>query len=355
MKEILVVTIHLSNGGAERVLSELISEWVRTDNKVSIVQMRPETYEDSYNLPAEVEIINMKNHTENRFMRRIYNILELCSILKDRKNTIAVAFVNPAILILAACSLFVNNKIIFSERCDPNNSPPKKSQRKVRDWVYNLADACVFQTEDAKNHFSKRVQKRGTVICNPMNPELPQMYEGERKKTVVAACQLSKQKNIPMMIQAFVKFNKEYPDYVLEIYGRGNEEEMLRNMIKELGMTDKIFLCGFAENIYEKMLNCAMYVSSSDYEGISNSMLEALGMGIPTISTDCPIGGARMMINDGENGVLVPVGDSEALYEAMKKIVENPKFAEKISRNAYKLREELQISHVAEKWLEVMK
>lgn len=87
-------------------------------------------------------------------------------------------------------------------------------------------------------------------------------------------------------------------------------------------LQNSVFLPGFTEDIHGKMHDCAMYVCSSDYEGISNSMIEALGMGLPTISTDCPVGGAREMITDGENGMLIPVGDVEALCNAMVSVVE---------------------------------
>ena len=85
-----------------------------------------------------------------------------------------------------------------------------------------------------------------------------------------------------------------------------------------------------------------MFVSSSDREGISNSMLEAMAVGLPCVCTDCLGGGARMMIEDGENGLLVPMKDANALCLAMKKIIENPALAEKLSQNAVKIRERLE-------------
>ena len=111
---------------------------------------------------------------------------------------------------------------------------------------------------------------------------------------------------------------------------------------------------GFADDIHEIMRNSAMYVSSSDYEGISNSMLEALGMGVPTVVTDCPVGGARMMIKNGINGILVPVGDAKALYEGMKKIIEDEEFSKKISAEAAKVCDEYPLRKISQKWIDVM-
>lgn len=354
MKEIVVVTNYLTDGGAERVLSELMAEWINLGRKVSVLQIRAKNFSDSYTLPKEIEVFNINTPTDNRFLRRFVQARELIKILNSRKNATVLALVNPAILLVGICSPFIKNRIVFSERCDPEQSPPKKLYRIVRDNLFRCADACVFQTPDAKTHFSKSIQSKGAIIPNPINAELPQIHKGKRKKTIVAVCRLNQQKNLPMMIYAFHKLSKEYPEYTLEIYGRGEDEKQLVKLIHSLALQDKVFLMGFSHQVYEKMVDAAMYVSSSNYEGISNSMLEALAMGVPTVCTDCPCGGARMFIKNEENGILIPVGDTDALYRAMKKVLDNPEFSKKLSLNAYKIREELPVQIIAEKWLEVL-
>ena len=97
-----------------------------------------------------------------------------------------------------------------------------------------------------------------------------------------------------------------------------------------------------------------MYVLSSNYEGISNSLLEAMAMGLPAISTDCPIGGSRMLINDHANGILVPVGDRKALCDAMKGLAENKEFAERISIEAAKLKESYSVEKIVDMWREMI-
>jgi glycosyltransferase involved in cell wall biosynthesis len=83
-------------------------------------------------------------------------------------------------------------------------------------------------------------------------------------------------------------------------------------------------------------------------------MLEALAMGIPSVCTDCPVGGARMTIKNNENGILVPVGDTNAMYEGMKKILMDKQFANELSENAIKIRQELAVEKIVGKWLEVL-
>jgi len=352
--EIIVVTNYLTDGGAERVLSELISEWIKFDHKVLVIQIKSSSFLDSFVLPKEIEIININELESSRFVRRLYQAFQLVKILRLKKSGTVLSFTNPSILLVGMCSPFIKNKIVFSERNDPDRSPTKKRFRIVRDMVYRRADVCVFQTEDARAHFCKKVQSKGIIIPNPVNDDLPEPYNGERRKTIVAVCRLNQQKNIPMTIHAFNKLIVDYPDYTLEIYGRGELEKDLQDLINRLDLQEKVFLMGFSHQVYEKLRDAAVYVSSSNYEGISNSMLEALGMGVPTVCTDCPCGGARTYIVDGENGLLVPVGNVDALYYAIKKILDDMNFAKKLSINASKIREELPVKKIAEQWTDIL-
>ena len=154
-----------------------------------------------------------------------------------------------------------------------------------------------------------------------------------------------------MLIDAFSIFHNTHLDYSLEIYGIGEEEEKLKALAQKKNISDSVHFMGFSADVNEKMRNASMYVCSSDYEGISNSMLEALGMGIPTISTDCPIGGARQVIRDHENGLLVPVRDIKSLSDAMIEIAEDKELASKLSDNAYLIRQALQIDQIAKRWV----
>ena len=153
------------------------------------------------------------------------------------------------------------------------------------------------------------------------------------------------------MLRAFADFSKLHDDYILDIYGRGEEMENLIYETKQLGLSNKVKFRGFCSNIHEKIRNARMYVSSSDYEGISNSMLEALAIGLPCICTDCPVGGAKMVIKNNINGILIPVGDQKALEQKMILLAENDELIEKLSQNAVKIRTKLSISNIADEWI----
>ncbi len=147
---------------------------------------------------------------------------------------------------------------------------------------------------------------------------------------------------------------RDYPEYKLRIFGEGECWQELIDHSKEKDLTGSVIFEGFDSNLHERIRSSKMFVSTSDFEGLSNSMLEAMAIGLPTICTDCDGGGARMMIQDHENGLLVPKGDVNAVYHAMKEIIENPDLAKKLSEEAYKIREELSAEKIVKKWMEVI-
>ena len=119
-------------------------------------------------------------------------------------------------------------------------------------------------------------------------------------------------------------------------------------------MEEHVFLREHDSCVHEKVKNAAMYVSFSDYEGISNSMLEAMAIGLPSICTDCPAGGAGMVIQDKVNGILVPVGDINAMSSSMEFFINNPDIAKKMGAEASKVRDTYHVNKITEKWMELI-
>ena len=163
-------------------------------------------------------------------------------------------------------------------------------------------------------------------------------------------CRLIPPKNIPLLIDSFKEFRKEYPEFSLHIYGEGPLRNELQSCIDDQGLLNYVILHPNEKKVLDTVKDASRFVSSSSYEGLSNSMLEAMAIGLPTICTDCPCGGAKMMIQDGVNGLLVPNEDKDALAQAMIKVAEDKSLAVKLSKNAVKIRETLSISKIAQLW-----
>lgn len=362
-KKIIFVTSSLTGGGAERVMAILASKCSELGAKVTLVALREK--EHVYSISDKVNFIQMKSKYKNPILKAIERCINLRRIFKESDSNTIISFlpINTLYTMISKCGL--NKKLIISERGDPNISifAPNLSFkdrigvllfRKMR--MYNLADWVVFQTPDAQSYYGKRVQRKSCIIVNPLDTiSLPNRYKGERSKVIVAAGRLSDEKNFSMLINAFNKFNKIYSDYKLIIYGEGKLRQELESQIKKYNLEEYVSMPGFTGNLANKINNVSMYISTSNHEGISNSMLEALGMGVPTIATDCPIGGSRMFVRTDETGILIPMNDEKALVESMVKIASNLSYREQISLGAETLRKQLSSKDISLKWLELVK
>ena len=293
------------------------------------------------------------------YSRNFDSIAWLKKHFKKHKNSSAVAFLYDSIF-FTLLSKNKSTKVIISERGDPAQSSDSKTTAAFMKTEFPKAEDIVFQSPDAQKWYLENTPAKGTVIFNPIKPDLPEPYNGEIKKRIVNFCRISAQKNLIMLVDAFAEFHEEFPEYKLDIIGDpvGNDADgyidSVKEHIKKLNCEDCIHIIPARKDIHDYIKDYSMFVSSSDYEGMSNSMLEAMAMGLPCVCTDCPAGGARAVIKDGENGLLTPVGDSHALYLAMKKIAENPELANKLSQNSVKIREEQSVDKIIKKWMELI-
>ncbi len=251
-------------------------------------------------------------------------------------------------------------RVIISERSDPSQSVSSKTNMAFLKTMYERADQIVFQTPDVMQWYNDHINVKGRIIFNPLKPDLPKRFIGVRKKRIVNFCRISKEKNLHLLINSFDNFSKDFPEYELCIYGDVVGEssqryiENVEETIKQVACKNKIHILPAQKDIHSIIKDYAMFVSSSDFEGMSNSMLEAMAIGLPTICTDCPAGGARAVIKDHENGILVPVNDVQAMANAMKGIAGDPELAEKLSLNGTKLREELSVNKIVNQWMEII-
>lgn len=344
MKRIVVATAGLGGGGAERVALLLANYLVNKGHAVRVISVDNRM---GYFVDPKIDCIIMKSTSKNPYIKNIKKMFEFRKLVKEFSADVLVSFViNEALLTCNDKKLYK----VFTLRNDPYRNLSSRLFVEIRNFVFKKANKVVFQTEDAKKYFEKSIQDKGVVIFNPITDGLPywkeEAYSGKR---IITACRLEPQKNLKMMIDGFDVFRKNYPEYTLEIYGEGSQKEEIENYIKDNAIKN-VTLMGYTKSIHEIMATSSMFVMSSDYEGISNSMLEALAIGIPTICTDCPIGGAKTFIESYANGILVPVNDRMALNKALLEIARDKEFAVNLSQKSVLIREELSQDRILDKW-----
>lgn len=356
MKKIIFAMPVLYGGGAERVAAALAG-FIHTleDYEVHLITYFREP-DKEYLLQSNI-MWHSLDVVETNPLRRIgRKISFMRSVIRKVDPVCVISLAGPEMVTLVALAAKgLGVPLIFSERNDPVRYPTAKHLRALRLWAYGQSDAVVFQTEEAKRFFSPAIQKKGTIISNPLTQSLPERFTGDRLPKIVTSCRLEPQKNLDLLIGAFSDVVQKYPDYTLYIYGEGAERARLEEKVRRMGLAGKVMLPGYSSHIFDEIRQASLFVMSSDYEGISNSMLEAIALGVPTIATDCPVGGARETICDGVNGRLVPVGDKEKMVQAMLDVLSNKDLSDHLSRNGALLRERLCISNIAEQWLTVVK
>lgn len=349
MKKITFISPNLKSGaGIERITSVLINHFVKLGCEVQLILLWDNIVE--FNIPESVKITFMDF---SRKKKLLYAVLHINQLIRKIEGDCIYSLMNPASDIAILAGKLSKKKVIVAERNDPSRFPFSKKNRIIRNISYRFADRIVFQTKKQSEYFSRKIQKKGIVICNPVRNNMPVPYNGVRNKHIVTTGRLAIQKNIPLLFKSFSKIAGEYPDYDLYLYGKGPLETELKKQAKQMGLENRIHFEGFKENIDDIIKDSAMYVSSSDFEGISNSMIEALALGIPSICTDCPIGGARQMIINGVNGLLVPVKDADSLYKAMKKLIDNPEYAKALGNEAQKIRTLYPEDKIVMEWLKI--
>ena len=340
----------LSKGGAERVISILTNKLIEENEIEIIVNTKLNT---AYKFDKKIKILELdkKIHT-NPLLKNMVRIKLIKKELEEEKPDIILTFLPmPSFRIL-----YANRKlkipIIVADRNDPKQEYKSFIYKFLMKWLYPKADGFVFQTNEQKEYFKKEIQEKSTIIFNPIKEEflVEENNKKERENVIVSVGRLVEQKNQKLLINAFSKIAKKYPEYKLKIFGEGNLREELQKQIDDLNMKSKIHLCGVCDNIREQLEKAQIFVLPSNYGGMPNALIEAMALGCSVISTDCPCGGPRELIKNNENGILVPVNNEQELCNKIEYLIRNEEKAKIMGENAKKIKEKLNPNNILEQW-----
>lgn len=320
-KKIVFVLPGMEAGGAERVASILLNSAVERGFDVTLVMLLKDNIH--YELDGKINVVSLNQliREQGRSFNYLVRMMLLRKIVKEINPDLLISFMAKTAMFITTATLGLRVPKIASERDTPSTSVTGFIQERIRNLSYDLSLGVIFQTEDARDYFNKHIQKNSVVISNPVKNNLPD-WEGKLSdEHFVAVGRLDAQKNYPMMIKAFSKYVKKHPGAKLSICGEGNIKDELEALVKEEDIIDSVEFMGVLKNVHEMTKTASVYLMTSDHEGIPNALLESMAMGMPCISTDCPCGGVRSLIKDGENGFMVPVGDSDVMFNKMEQVM----------------------------------
>ncbi len=325
----------LRGGGAEKMMIHLANSFADKGLQVDLIMA-----EDSgvYEIPKNI------NKVCFGVAKLKYSLFPLIKYLRRNKPDVLIATMEHASVIAVLANFLARSRTKIIARVAntlslslQGTSPRRRLIRKYGAmFFYRFADKVVANSKGSAKDLMKTLKLRRDKVKVIYNPTVtPDIFEkakeeinhkwlkNKKSPVLLAVGRLHQQKDFPILIKAFSKLKEARRDLKLIILGEGEERKKLEQLIKELNIEDSVDMPGFATNPYRYMANSDVYVLSSRWEGLPNTLIEAMVCGTPVVSTNCPSGPSEILEN-GKYGKLVPVGDVDALAKAIKETLKNP-------------------------------
>lgn len=329
-KKVLIVHPSLGLGGAEKIIAFLANT---LSCKFDVDLMLLKDADITLTLPDSVKVTKTPCYSDSPIFgpHLISGMIDLCKLRKkimdavvDTKPDILVCFDLRVLLAISLPRIIKGTKIMFSERADPYENPVY--WKIILKHVYKKMDGLVFQTEGAKDFYGTDINRGSVIIHNPALMRVGDDIERHcnRKKVIFTAGRFQYRKGFDLLIKSFAKIADKYPDYKLIIYGSGEEESNLRELIRSLQMDEMIFLQPPRNGVVESNYDASLFVLPSRSEGIPNILIEAMYIGIPAVAADCSPGGARLLSENGKNCLLAKNDDADSLSVCLDYALAHP-------------------------------
>lgn len=351
MKNIIIVVPSLVGGGAERISINIANNLDYNKFNVTIVSCTGENeYKGFINSNVCIKYLNMKSMKTS--------IFKLSKILQSCEPDIVICMMEHTYLftLIAKKMSKVNSKIILAIHNNYENllkysttNIKTKTLHYIYKWtkIYNYSDKIIFVSKDCYLNFKKIFnikEDKGIVIYNPviydeiniLKEEIVELDENYRY--ILSVGRLAKQKDYITMLKSinYIINELNIKDIKLIIVGKGELEDELKSIAKQLKLDNNVIFWGFETNPYKLMSKCEVFVLSSIYEGLPTVLIEAMYCGAIPISTDCD-SGPREIIDNGIDGYLVAVGDYKAIADKIVQVLyyNDDMSNSKLSYNAY--------------------
>jgi glycosyltransferase involved in cell wall biosynthesis len=323
--KIMFLLNDLSPGGAERVTTTLANHWAQAGHEVTLVTMA--RGDDFYPLDPRVDRRRFDLSAPSRSLPMavaggLRRVSAVRGLLRGLKPDVAVAMMTSWNVELALAASGLSVVAVGSERIYPPSLPLGRVWEMLRRWLYGSLDAVVAQTEASRDWLLTHTRARQVyVIPNPIPafggaPAPPPDQVPLKAPLLLAVGRLVRQKRFDRVIDAFASERAAFSGWHLVIVGEGDLREDLLRHAADAGLANRVHFPGSSAEIDRWYRRADMFVLSSDFEGFPNVLLEAMSHGLPSIAVDCPSGPAEL-IDHGRNGLIVPLGEQQALAHAL--------------------------------------
>jgi len=352
---ILFVIPSLGPGGAERVASLLVNDWVDDGHEVTLVTFEMPGAEPFFALDPRVNTQLLAADSSRRGVAarlgaNVARVARLRSTLKELRPDTVVAFMTEANVVALAAAKGLGIPVVVSERNQPDRPGLGRLHKLARRLTYPSASAIVVQTEDIAD-WAKQFGVPVEMIPNPVALEPEPKRPAESSPAIVAMGRLTYQKGFDILVKSFAAVAGQHPEWRLVIHGEGPERGALRRLAAESGCEDRISLPGLAKDSGAMLREASLFVLPSRFEGYPNVLIEALAAGLPVIATSCP-GASEEIVAGGDHGLLVPPDDVAALGNALDIMMSSPDLRSGYAARARDAVAKIETSVIAKRWLD---
>lgn len=359
MKQILFVFPNLGTGGVPQALAFVADTCVNAGYDTRIISL--DGKEPAVNIDKKITVthIDFEDFTQKSITSKALFLLSLRRELISNAPDLIIVFRADLVRVVTLALTGKGIPIIGSERGTPQKFSPR--QMKKYSAAFKKCEHVVFQTEQARNCFCKKIQAKGVIIGNPCYLAKKMKIGSEekdananREKIILSCGRLSPEKNFVGLINAFCKVNAVFPDYLLRIYGVGPDQQLLEGLINERKLLNKVQLMGYRDDVFIIEQNSSMFVLNSLEEGMPNALIGAMSVGIPCVATNCP-GGMQYLADNSRRVLLTPIADDEMLAQNIIMLLSSSTLQNELISNAMEIIEELSPDVISEKWLKLIR
>ncbi|MDF3861509.1 glycosyltransferase family 4 protein [Achromobacter denitrificans] len=360
----VLLFIHsLHGGGAERVAADLSAHWAGMGRDVMVVTQAG-VEGDVYALHPKVRREVLHTAGEGGGLRGIWSNVQRVRALRRvvrafRPDIVLGMMTTASVLSVLACA-GLSCRVIATEHTHPPSQTLSGFWQRLRRMTYPRAASVVALTRGTADWLDRHMPGcRLAVIPNPVHFPLPRAepiltpITGDGRKRLLAVGRLHADKGFDLLIQAFSQLAASHPDWDLVILGEGEERRALEAQLREAGLASRVFMPGRAGNVGDWYDSADLYVLTSRFEGLSNTLLESMASGLAAVSFDCDTG-PREIVRDGVDGVLVrPNGDVPALAKALDAAMGDAAERSRMAQAAIDVRDRFSAARVLQKWQEL--
>lgn len=353
----VLVFIHsLQGGGAERVAVDLSAAWAQAGHEVMLVT-QTDSAGDVYTLDARVRRRVLGTAGLRGLWANVRRVRALRAVLREFAPDIVLGMMTTASVLAVLAARGLPCRIIATEHAHPPSQAMSRLWKQLRRWTYPRAARVVALTRGTAQWIERHVPgSRLAVIPNAVHWPLPQgtpRLQAERaagRLRLLAVGRLHADKGFDLLLQAYAQVAPRHPQWDLVILGEGEQRQALQERIDAAGLGGRVAMPGRAGNVGEWYAHADLYVLSSRFEGLSNTLIEALASGLPAVSFDCDTG-PREIVREGVDGVLVrPNGDSAAMARALDALMGDDVRRQALARQAPDARDRFSSDRVLAMW-----